>query len=53
MEATLIEVGEGDFDVVALYAWLSASDNDGAVVTFTGKALADIAVQERERLPLT
>ena len=37
MEATLIEVGEGDFDVAALYAWLSASDNDDAVVTFTGK----------------
>lgn len=37
MEATLIEVGAADFDVAALYAWLSASDNDGAVVTFTGK----------------
>ncbi|MCA7014330.1 molybdopterin synthase catalytic subunit MoaE [Dickeya dadantii] len=34
---TRIRVGEAPFSVGGEYAWLSASDADGAVVTFTGK----------------
>ncbi|MBT9433393.1 molybdopterin synthase catalytic subunit MoaE [Candidatus Sodalis endolongispinus] len=52
MEATLIEVGAGDFDVAALYAWLYASDNDGAVVTFTGKVRSHNLCAEVSKLTL-
>ncbi|MFB1118557.1 molybdopterin synthase catalytic subunit MoaE [Dickeya dadantii] len=34
---TRIRVGEAPFSVGDEYAWLAASDTDGAVVTFTGK----------------
>ncbi|AHF77753.1 Molybdopterin biosynthesis protein [Sodalis praecaptivus] len=56
MDATLIEVGTADFDVAALYAWLSASDTDGAVVTFTGKVRnhnlgADVSTLTLEHYP--
>ena len=37
MEAIRITVGPEHFDVGTEYAWLSQSDSDGAVVTFTGK----------------
>lgn len=56
MDATLIEVSTADFDVAALYAWLSASDTDGAVVTFTGKVRnhnlgADVSTLTLEHYP--
>ncbi|WP_406704763.1 molybdopterin synthase catalytic subunit MoaE [Sodalis sp.] len=56
MDATLIEVGTADFDVAAPYAWLSASDTDGAVVTFTGKVRnhnlgADVSTLTLEHYP--
>ena len=34
---TMIRVGEAPFSVADVYQWLSASDEDGAIVTFTGK----------------
>ncbi|MFT4270986.1 MAG: molybdopterin synthase catalytic subunit MoaE [Pantoea sp.] len=34
---TRIRVGNAAFSVAEEYAWLSAHDSDGAVVTFTGK----------------
>ncbi|QHM70352.1 molybdopterin synthase catalytic subunit MoaE [Mixta intestinalis] len=34
---TRIRVGEASFSMADEYAWLSACDDDGAVVTFTGK----------------
>ncbi|XBS71008.1 molybdopterin synthase catalytic subunit MoaE [Acerihabitans sp. KWT182] len=34
---TRIRVGEAPFSMAKEYAWLSACDEDGAVVTFTGK----------------
>ena len=37
MSNTLIRVGEAPFSFTDVYQWLSASDEDGAVVTFTGK----------------
>lgn len=35
--ATRIRVGHQPFDMAEEYRWLAASDEDGAVVTFTGK----------------
>jgi molybdopterin synthase catalytic subunit len=37
MMETRIRVGSATFSVAEEYAWLSAHDSDGAVVTFTGK----------------
>ncbi len=37
MENTRIYVGPRPFDMAGEYAWLAACDDDGAVVTFTGK----------------
>ncbi|MEC5341038.1 molybdopterin synthase catalytic subunit MoaE [Brenneria populi] len=37
MAETRIRVGEENFDVGDEYRWLAQSDEDGAVVTFTGK----------------
>ncbi|TKI07413.1 molybdopterin synthase catalytic subunit MoaE [Martelella alba] len=37
MAETRIRVDTASFDMTAEYAWLSAGDADGAVVTFTGK----------------
>lgn len=37
MKATRIRVGEAAFSVGDEYAWLAACEEDGAVVTFTGK----------------
>ncbi|WP_413734618.1 molybdopterin synthase catalytic subunit MoaE [Sodalis sp. RH21] len=37
MENTRIYVGPQPFDMAGEYAWLAACDDDGAVVTFTGK----------------
>lgn len=34
---TMIRVGEAPFSLADVYQWLSASDEDGAIVTFTGK----------------
>ncbi|MGJ0481213.1 molybdopterin synthase catalytic subunit MoaE [Pantoea agglomerans] len=34
---TQIRVGPAPFDMVEAYRWLAACDEDGAVVTFTGK----------------
>ncbi len=63
MEATLIEVGEGDFDVaVVTFTGKVRNHNLGAEVStltlehypgMTEKALAEIAAQARERWPLT
>ncbi|MEM6159940.1 molybdopterin synthase catalytic subunit MoaE [Erwinia sp. P6884] len=35
--ATRIRVGQAPFDMAEEYRWLAACDEDGAVVTFTGK----------------
>lgn len=37
MSDTRIYVGSRPFDMAEEYAWLAACDDDGAVVTFTGK----------------
>lgn len=37
MEQTRIRVGAEPFDMAQEYAWLAACDEDGAIVTFTGK----------------
>ena len=53
---TEIRVGPAPFDMAEAYRWLAACDEDGAVVTFTGKVRnhnlgADVAALTLEHYP--
>ena len=53
---TQIRVGPAPFDMAEAYRWLAACDEDGAVVTFTGKVRnhnlgADVAALTLEHYP--